>query len=420
LLVSQKLKFWNSLYFDIEEGNMHFIRRMVLVAFVLIGIGFSNAYGAEKMGFWDSAPQRGANYMNEVPQEAWFRDAREAGIKWARLVYDKWETTSRDFLLGNADDYRGLVQEDLAILKEALSWAEKYGLKVVITPLSLPGCRWSQNNNNRYDSRSWENFQYHEAAFRFWADLATELKAYDCIAAYDILNEPYPEKGTGLKEQTTVGDAARFSAWYAQYKDTPRDLYRFYNRMIQSIRQTDRDTPIMVESGFYAQPSSYCAFPDKFADDKILYSVHVYEPYAFTSHGNFGNGAKYSYPGDIPFGDGAVSWNKNTMTRYFEPFESWIKSHGIPLNRIVVPEFGCMRRNPGAVNYLEDIVSVLEEKKYHWAFYAYREDGWDGYDYEIGNGALPWSYWQAVERGEIPTPPRKDNPLFDVIKRRLR
>jgi hypothetical protein len=390
-----------------------------LVFFVFV-LNIVKAYGVDKIDFWDTVPQRGSNFMNEIPTEDWFKGAKEVNIKWVRLVYDKWETEAQDFLLGNADNYQGLIQKDLSLLKQVLLWAEVYGLKVVITPLSLPGCRWSQNNNNQYDSRIWNDYQYQEAAFRFWADLARELKNYNCIVAYDILNEPYPEIETGIKEQTMVGNADRFLTWYTQYKNTPRDLYSFYAKMIQTIRQIDLNTPIMVESGFYAQPSAYCEFPSKFADDNVLYSVHMYEPYEFTSNGNFKNGAKYSYPGNIQFGDGTVLWNRDTIFKYFEPFENWIKNHNISLNRVVVSEFGCMRRNPGAEKYLEDIISTLENKKYHWAFYAFREDGWDGYDYEIGTGALPWSYWQAQERGEIPIPPRKDNSLFNVIKRWLR
>jgi hypothetical protein len=379
-----------------------------------------NSYGIDKIDFWDNGPQRGANFMNEVPAEEWFQDAKSINIKWVRLVYDKWETGQRDFLMGDADNYQGLVQEDLRVLKRVLAWADLYRLKIVICPLSLPGCRWTQNNNNSYDSKLWEDYQYWEMAFRFWTDLARELKDYNCIVAYDILNEPCPEMKTGLKEQTRAGEAGRFLQWHAQYKNTPKDLYDFYNKIIQSIRQIDGDTPIMVESGFYAQPSAYCEFPDKLMDDKVLYSVHMYEPYDFTSNKNFAGGARYSYPGNIPFGDGTILWNRATILEYFKPFENWTQNHGIPMNRIVVSEFGCMRRNPGAANYLDDLVAMFEDKKYHWAFYAYREDGWDGYDYEIGTGPLPWSYWQAAERGEIPVPPRKGNPLFAIIEQRLR
>jgi hypothetical protein len=82
-------------------------------------------------------------------------------------------------------------------------------------------------------------------------------------------------------------------------------------------------------------------------------------------------------------------------------------------------EFGCVRRNKGADRYLEDVVHYVESKQYHWAFYSYREDGWDGYDYELGTDALPWTYWQAKQRGEKPELPRKENPLFDILKRRI-
>ena len=88
---------------------------------------------------------------------------------------------------------------------------------------------------------------------------------------------------------------------------------------------------------------------------------------------------------------------------------------------MVVGEFGCMRRWPDCPAYLEDVLRVLEAQKVHWAFYAFREDGWDGMDYELGDKALPWSYWQAVEKGEAVQPPRSlQSPLFAPILQRLK
>jgi hypothetical protein len=78
-----------------------------------------------------------------------------------------------------------------------------------------------------------------------------------------------------------------------------------------------------------------------------------------------------------------------------------------------------MRRNPGAVDYLEDVVSLLEERCCHWALYAFREGMYDGYDLELGSDGLPWQYWQALEGGENLVIPRSDTPLFNVIKGRL-
>ena len=78
-----------------------------------------------------------------------------------------------------------------------------------------------------------------------------------------------------------------------------------------------------------------------------------------------------------------------------------------------------MRRNKGADIYLEDILSLLENRRYHWAFYSYREDSWDGFDYELGTQGLSWDYWKAIDRGEKPKLPRKDNAMFNIIKKRL-
>jgi hypothetical protein len=373
---------------------------------------------SKKMAFWEANPQRGANCMNKILDREWFQAAADLNIKWVRLTYDKWETKHRDFLIGDASNYKGLLPDDLNKLKEVLFWADGQGLKVVLVPLSLPGCRWQQNNNGGYDSRLWESYHYQEMAIRFWKDLARELKGYDCIVAYDILNEPYPEKGTDFKEPREMDDAECFSRWYARYKNTPRDLYDFYARVIRAIREIDRITPILVESGFYGFVDGYGGWPDKLKDPNVLYSVHIYAPYAFTANSNFRQGSAYSYPGNIESGDKMVWWDKDTLSRCMESFERWAKDHDIPRERMVVSEFGCMRRNPGAIHYLEDVISLLEERRYHWAFYAFRED-WDGYDYELGTGGLPWSYWQVFEQEGKAIPPRKDNPLFDVIKNRL-
>jgi hypothetical protein len=218
-----------------------------MITFALIYLLIASFIPVEmdtKISFWNSHPRRGANCMNEVPSEKWFMEAASIHIQWIRLAYDKWDTDERDFLLGDASDYNGLVKNDLDKLREVLSWAEKYNLKVVVTPLSLPGCRWSQNNGFKPDTRLWEDFAFQQKAIRFWVDLASELKDFPCIVAYDILNEPCPELRTGIEEQTIPGEAGRFIKWYQQYKDTPRDLPAFYTRIIHAIRTVDSETPV--------------------------------------------------------------------------------------------------------------------------------------------------------------------------------
>lgn len=102
------------------------------------------ANAADLITFWDT-PQHGGNSFNRLPpDQAYFDALKKYGASWVRLSYDKWKPAKRDFLIGDADHYEGIPAADLATLKATLDRADKAGLKVVITPLSLPSMRWSQ------------------------------------------------------------------------------------------------------------------------------------------------------------------------------------------------------------------------------------------------------------------------------------
>ncbi|OMH39236.1 glycoside hydrolase family 5 protein [Motiliproteus sp. MSK22-1] len=385
----------------------------------LIAASCATVTFANDIAFWNHT-RTGANAFNKVQTEEWFEDASELGVSWVRLAFDKWKGKKRDFLMANASNYQGLVNEDLAELIRALDWAHSNGLKVVVAPLSLPGTRYSQNNGFKYDSRLWKDRTYWKAAMTYWHDLAAALKDHPAIAAYNILNEPAPELHTGAEEHGAPGNTERFDLWYAEHKGSAADLYDFYSQIIPEIRSVDSETPIMVDAGWYAQPSAFSYWPAALADDKVLYTFHMYEPYAFTSHENFNKNKELSYPGSIPFVGSKQDWNKEVIRSYLQPFYDWARANEIPNNRLVAGEFGCYRRNNGCQQYLTDLIDVLEEHETHWAFYSFREDEWDGYDYEIGTGSLPWDYWKAIDRGETPEVPRNDNKLFMSIKLRLR
>lgn len=394
-----------------QSMNTRVIGKLLVVSlFILLS---SKAPAAnEKLAFWD-VQRKGANCFNVTPEEQWFKAAHELGIQWIRMTYDKWKGRRRDFLIGDANNYTGIVQEDLTRLIETLDWADKYNIKVVIAPLSLPGNRWVQNNDNRRDLRLWNDQKYWRQAANFWRDLAASLKDHPAVYAYNILNEPIPEMKTGIAEH---GSVSRYAPWYKKYRGTSHDLPAFYKTVIVAIRQVDSETPIMLDAGWYAQPAAFVYWP-KLDDEKVLYSFHMYEPYQFTNHKNFREKRNYIYPGAIPYAGEDVYWNKQQIETYLSPFFKWAKTRKITSNRLVCGEFGCYRRNQGCKAYLTDVIAVLNSHGLHWAFYSFREDEWDGYDYEIGSGGLSAAYWQAKEAGQNPEAPRRDNPLFGVIKK---
>ena len=368
---------------------------------------------ADLITFWDT-PQYGGNSFNEgIPDEAYFRALKATGATWVRLTFSKWKGEGRDFLIGNADGYKGIPAGDLAKLITCLDAAQAAGIKVVIVPLSLPGDRWSQQNDGKMDDRLWNDRAYWDQSTAFWRDLATALKDHPAVAGYNLINEPTPEKGTGLDEQA-VPEVRQ--AWYAKYKGTTHDLPAFYEQVIKAVRAVDPVTPVMVDGGWYANAGSFSYWPSKLSDDKVLYAFHMYEPYEATSAPNLKRKPQLRYPGvEAWLGAEKVTWNKEVMTRFLAvPFD-WAKTHDVPVNRMVTAEFGCVRQWVDCGAYMNDVLDTLNGYGAHWAFYGYREDGWDAMDYELAPSVTQGQFYYLHEQGKADQLKRTPHPLLDVI-----
>ena len=386
-------------------------------ALLLLGVLSGAAGAADMIAFWDK-PERGGNSFNRLPpDQAYFDALQDYGASWVRLSYDKWQPAERDYLIGNADQYQGLVAKDLQQLKTTLDRAHAAGLKVVITPLSLPGMRWAQNNGDRFDDRLWQDKRFWTQSAAFWRDLAAVLKEHPAVAAYNLINEPAPEKQAGLAEHA---DAAKMRDWYEKQVGSARDLPGFYQTLISAIREVDPLTPIMVDAGWYGAADAFSYWPAPLADSRVLYSFHMYEPYAATSAPNLQRARPYTYPGLVPFAAGMQKWDPNRVRSYLQLPLDWAAQHAIPANRMVAGEFGCMRKLLGCQQYLEDVLSALEAARVHWAFYSFREDSWDGMDYELGSANVPWAYWKAAEDGQPDPVKRSATAEFEPISKRLK
>ena len=373
-----------------------------------------------KIRFWDEQ-RKGANWFNRIPTREWLVAAKEAGIEVVRLAPNNWKSQQRDFLIGSADRFDGIVEQDFQKLKGVLDQADAQGLKVVITTLSLPGARYRQANGYKLDPRLWQTPEFLPQAALFWKQLAQRLKNHPAVVGYNILNEPVPERAAGLRDIR----AQDLMMWYAKVKNTPADLNLFNAKIVAAIREVDKETPIVIDCGWWA--TAYAIqYLKPLRDDKVLYSVHMYEPYTYTNRKT--NNDRFSYPGKVLVETEAegepkqveVNLNGIELEKRLNPVVEWQKRHRIKSNRIFVGEFGCNRMVSGAANYLSDLIKIFNRHNWHWAFFTFRPDSWDGMDYEIGTKLPGWAYWQAIERGETPQPKREDNALWDVLKREFK
>jgi endoglucanase len=399
-----------------------------MISFTMIGCSFNtgdkvNKPTHSKIDFWNT-PRKGANFMNSTSLQDSYQMASNDKIQFIRLAPDKWakdraflfedkpDRSGRDFLMGNADQYQGLVKADLEMLKKDLDIAQSVNMKVVITMLSLPGDRWRQFNHQQNDDRIWEDKKYQEQAAQFWQDLASHLKNHPAIVGYNIINEPHPE--TVQKNPYRDFWSQDYMNWYRTVENTPADLNHFYQMVVKSIREVDQETPIILDVGLFATPWAF-KYLKPVNDLKVLYAFHMYEPFELTSQRE-PQKKVYQYPGIVKVGkqQKPVLWDKSKLEQFLNPVREWAERYHVPSNRVIAEEFGINRTVPGAAQYLQDLISIFNDNNWHWSFYAFREDTWTGMDYELGTEKIGWS-----ESGD-PKIIRKDNPLWDVIKGALK
>lgn len=390
--------------------------------------GLALAKDQDKWEFW-SSQRSGTNFFNQNERFDRMDAAKKLGVSFIRLTPTKWKTAGSGgngtFLFGNFDKYEGLVEPDYLRLKEVLDYAAKIDLKVVITFLSVHGRVWNQHysGQEKHDLRLWRDEAYRKHLAAFWRELSSRLRDHPAVVGYNIINEPDPEHADPTVKDW-YGDDHR--EWCNRSKAGLLDLNKLYNEVIKAIRDVDSNTPIVVDSGYMGVPLSTLCF-DRLADNKVLYSFHMYEPYDYTL-ANRKHLWKYAYPGSVPIGDLGKEtplWNLAQLENFLGKISMWQVAKGISSKEVYVGEFGVLRRNPGAASYISDLINVFDKNNWHWSFYSFREDTWDAVDYELGGRKhLPASYWDAVERGEDPyllrLPFYQTSAVFDVIKAKLK
>ena len=371
---------------------------------------------ADLLAFWD-VPRNGANSFNrEPPDAAYFEALAASGASWVRLAFSKWDGAGRDFLIGDADRYAGIPAADLDVLVRVLDDAHRAGLRVVVTPLSLPGARWQQQNGGKFDDRLWSERAYWDQAAVFWADLATELRAHPAVAAYNIVNEPAPERTQLLPENAPLADVRVFMSRHA---GSTRDLPAFYEHVITALRLADELTPVMIDGGYFANPRHLASWPAHLSDPRVLYAFHMYEPWLATSAANLRREEPLRYPGvETEYAGTSLRWDEAAVRAHIDLAFDWADAQDLPPTRVVAAEFGCMRLWKDCGTYLGDVMEAIDGRGGHWAYYAFREDEWDGMDYELPPSFPSRRFYWLLEFGQAASMPR-DGELFDIIRRRM-
>jgi endoglucanase len=217
----------NSVSVDSEFNSSPVLPVTALVRFSR-GMNFS--------GWFETDSAQGINFTKYIEQD--FADVKKMGADVIRLPVKMHSMT------GNAPDYR-LDPLLLKFLDMAVSWAEKYGLYIII-------------DNHSFHPVNYTPDDIDKVLLPVWAQIAQRYKDRSEYIVYEILNEPH-----GISD---------------------RRWGEVQGMAIDTIRRIDQKHTIIVGGTDYNSIGKLSALP-RYSDSNLIYTFHFYDPHIFTHQG---------------------------------------------------------------------------------------------------------------------------------------
>ncbi len=200
---------------------------------------------------------------------------------------------------------------------------------------------------------------YMAAYLDCWRTVVGRYAADPRPVAWDLMNEPH--------------DSLANTRWLP-----------FAKKLTAAVRELDTLHTIVIEPPGWGWPYGFEHMRPT-GDKNTVYSFHFYGPMDFTHQRNGGmlkatekQWLEREYPGHIQ----GEFWDRATIRRHLQPSLDWRDKYGV---RLWCGEFGCTRWAVGADQWTRDMISIVEEEKLGWSWYAYRE--WYPMDIEMDPAA---------------------------------
>jgi aryl-phospho-beta-D-glucosidase BglC (GH1 family) len=123
-------------------------------------------------------------------------------------------------------------EENFKLLDRFIGWCEKYGIYVILDMHGTPGGQTGENIDDSINDKPelFTDPANQDRTIQLWKKFAARYKDNKTVIAYDLLNEPVPEKNKELNPQ----------------------LVKFYARLIEEIRKVDPNHMITLEGANWA------------------------------------------------------------------------------------------------------------------------------------------------------------------------
>ncbi|MCC7374428.1 MAG: cellulase family glycosylhydrolase [Verrucomicrobiales bacterium] len=250
------------------------------------------------------------------------------------------------------DGYDAWLEGELKKLDAALPLCRELGLTVVIDLHSPPGGKVTSGGYVGSDDRLFTDPACQTKLVRVWERIAARYRGIEPIWGYDLVNEPVDD---------FVDEGC--DDWQA-----------LAERVARAVRGIDPERTIIVEPAAWGGPEGLADLVP-LPVSNVVYSVHMYQPHAFTHQGVHTAGPSYRYPGVVSGKD----WDQAQLEAALRPVVDFQRAYNV---HIYIGEFSAIRWAPegSGARYLSDLIEIFEKHGWDWSYHAFRE--WSGWSLE--------------------------------------
>ncbi|MCD6291496.1 MAG: cellulase family glycosylhydrolase, partial [Anaerolineae bacterium] len=228
-----------------------------------------------------------------------------------------------------------------------------------------------------YNNRVWGDRAAQDAWVAMWRYTAARYKDNPVVIGYDLMCEPNSnEVGSyPLGDPLDIWDPQEF---YDKYGGTLYDWNQLYPRITAAIREVDPDTPILIGGMAYSRVD-WLPYLQPTGDPHTVYTVHQYEPMAYTHQTP--PDLVNTYPGvfDTDWDGKPDQFDRAWLEEWLAPVDAFISEYHVP---VAVNEYGVMRWEPGADQFMRDEMDLFERRGMNYALWLW-ETSWLPYATEV-------------------------------------
>jgi hypothetical protein len=219
------------------------------------------------------------------------------------------------------------------------------------------------------NDKVWVTQAAQDAWVDMWRHTASRYQNNPIVVGYDLMVEP--------NANDTFFDLWEPEDFYARYSGTLYDWNPFFPKIIAGIRAVDADTPILVGGMSYSSVE-WMPYIQTASDSHTVYLVHQYAPFDYTHQEP---PLKITYPGmlDTDWDGNPDPFNRSWLRSLLTKIDQFASSHSVST---AVNEFGLMRWQPGAAQFMQDQMDILEEFGINHALWIW-ETSWPPYVQDV-------------------------------------